>query len=163
MHVLVATTGVLRPAPVVDLCDRLLGPEGAITVMTVIEVPRTFLQTMDEEERRSFLDDRNWETDTAQTMALGYLEERGRRVVDPIVAAFRAGGRVPAVAFVEGDDPAEAIVSQARASGADLIVMGATRRLFGEDAWASVSARVMEKTQVPLVLIPAARAEAGEE
>jgi nucleotide-binding universal stress UspA family protein len=84
-------------------------------------------------------------------------------VVEPIVAALRATGRVPAVAFVEGDDPAEAIVSQARASGADLIVMGATRRLFGEEAWASVSARVMEKTQVPLVLIPAARAEAGED
>jgi nucleotide-binding universal stress UspA family protein len=99
-----------------------------VTVMTVIEVPRTFLQTMDEEERRSFLDDRSWETDTAQMMALGYLEERGRRVVEPIVAALRATGRVPAVAFVEGDDPAEAIVSQARASGADLIVMGATRR-----------------------------------
>ncbi|MFO7548516.1 MAG: universal stress protein [Acidimicrobiia bacterium] len=159
MHLLVATTGVLRPAPVVDLCDRLLGAEGVVTVMTVIEVPRTFLQTMDEEERRSFLDDRGWETDTAQMMALGYLEERGRRVVEPIVAALRASGRVPAVAFVEGYDPAEAIVSQARASGADLIVMGATKRLFGEEAWASVSARVMERTLVPLVLIPGARAE----
>lgn len=163
MHLLVATTGVLRPAAVVELCDRLLGSGGRVTVMTVIEVPRTFLQAMDEEERRSFLDDRSWETDTAQMMALGYLEERGRRAVDPIVTALRASGREPAVSFVEGEDPAEAIVSQSEAIGADLIVMGATRRLFGEESWASVSARVMERTQVPLVLIPAARAETGED
>ncbi len=102
MHLLVATTGVLRPAAVVELCDRLLGSGGRVTVMTVIEVPRTFLQAMDEEERRSFLDDRSWETDTAQMMALGYLEERGRRAVDPIVTALRASGREPAVSFVEG-------------------------------------------------------------
>lgn len=163
MHLLVATTGVLRPTAVVDLCHRLLGAEGRVTVMTVIEVPRTFLQAMDDEERRSFLDDRSWETDTAQMMALGYLEERGRRAVEPIVTALRAAGREPAVTFVEGDDPAEAIVSKAESIGADLIVMGATRRLFGEEAWASVSARVMERTHVPLVLVPAARADAGED
>ncbi len=138
MHILVATTGVLPPGPVADLCRRFLTDGGHVTVMTVIQVPRTFLQEMDDDERRSFLDDRSWESDTAQMMALGYLEERGRRAVEPIVAALRACGQDADVRFVEGDDPAQAIVESADALGADLVVLGATRRLFTEQAWTSV-------------------------
>jgi nucleotide-binding universal stress UspA family protein len=52
-----------------------------------------------------------------------------------------------------------AIIDTAREVEADLIVMGATRRLFTEQAWTSVSARVMEKTQCPLVLVPGLRGE----
>ena len=43
--------------------------------------------------------------------------------------------------------------------GADLIMMGATRRLFTEQAWTSISVRVMEKTQCPLILVPGSRNE----
>lgn len=159
VHILVATTGVLPPAPVTHLCERLAGADGKVTVMTVIEVPRTFLEAMDEEERRSFLDDAPWETDTAEMKALGYLEERGRRAVEPVVTALRNAGWSPDVLFVEGNDPAEAIISTARRLGSDVIVMGATRRLFTEQAWTSVSARVMERTHCPLVLVPGLRLE----
>lgn len=159
MHILVATTGVLPPNPVAELCDQLLTEAGKITVMTVIEVPRTFLEDMDEEERRSFLDDSSWESDTAELKALNYLEERGRRVVEPVVSAFRAIGRDPQISFVEGNDPAEAIIRTAEGLNADMIVMGATRRLFTEQAWTSVSARVMERAQCPLVLVPGPRIE----
>jgi hypothetical protein len=55
--------------------------------MTVIQVPRTFLESMDEDERRSFLDQGDWQTDTAEMKTLTYLEERGRRAVEPVVAA----------------------------------------------------------------------------
>lgn len=159
MHILIATTGVLPPAPAADLCQRLLGEQGRVTVMTVIEVPRSFLEAMDDDQRRSLLDDGSWETETAERKAHEYLEERGRKVVEPVVAAFRARGHEPGVRFVEGADPAEAIIDTATAVGADLIMMGATRRLFTEQAWTSVSARVMERTQCPLVLVPGQKAE----
>lgn len=159
MHILIATTGVLPPTPVADLCEQLLSGEGAVTVMTVIEVPRQFLESMEDDERRSFLDDTAWQSNTAEMKALSYLEERGRRAVEPVMSAFRARGRTPEIRFVEGTDPVEAIVSTATATGADIIVMGATRRLFTEQAWTSVSARVMERTQCPLLLVPGVRVE----
>lgn len=159
MHILIATTGVLPPAPSADLCRRLLPEDGNVTVMTVIEVPRTFLESMDEDERRSFLDHGDWQTDTAEMKTLSYLEERGRRVVEPVVAALRARGIEPHITFVEGPDPADAIVTTALDLSADIVMMGSTRRLFTEQAWTSVSARVMERTHCPLVLVPAHRTE----
>lgn len=128
-------------------------------MMTVIQVPRTFLNSLHEEERRSFLDDGYQRPEVAEAKAARYLEERGRKLVDPILAALRADGRRPEVRYVEGDDPADAIVRTANDVAADLIVMGATRRLFTEQAWTSVSARVMERTQCPLVLVPGSKSE----
>jgi nucleotide-binding universal stress UspA family protein len=159
MHILIATTGVLPAAPVADLCEPFLREGGEVTVMTVIEVPRRFLESMDAEERRSFLDDTAWQTDTAEMKALGYLEERGRRAVEPVVAALRARGREAVVKFVEGNDPVEAIVGLAAQVGATMIIMGATRRLFTEQAWTSVSAQVMERSQCPLLLVPGGRSD----
>ncbi|HUO46625.1 MAG TPA: universal stress protein [Acidimicrobiia bacterium] len=160
MHVLVATTGVLPPTAVADLCDLIVPPEsGTVTVMTVVQVPRTFLASLDHEERRSLLDDDFRREEQSEAKAARYLEERGRRVVNPLVAALAVRGRAAAVKLVEGDDPAEAIIGTARTELADLIVMGATRRLFTEQAWTSVSARVMEMTQCPLVLVPGLRSE----
>lgn len=127
--------------------------------MTVIEVPRTFLDSMDEDERRSFLHQGSWETQTAELKALGYLEERGRRAVEPIASALTAQQMPHEVAFVEGADPAEAIIGAAVDREVDMIMMGATRRLFTEQAWTSVSSRVMERTPCPLVLVPGARVE----
>jgi nucleotide-binding universal stress UspA family protein len=158
--VLVATTGVLPPGAVADLCDLIVPPEtGSVTVMTVVQVPRTFLASLDDEERRSLLEDDFRREHQSEAKAARYLEERGRRVVDPLVAALAVRGRGALVRLVEGDDPAEAIINTARDEAADLIVMGATRRLFTEQSWTSVSARVMEKTQCPLILVPGLRSE----
>ncbi len=157
MHILIATTGVLPSGPTVSLCEKLATPESKITVMTVIEVPRTFLESMDDEERRSLVHEGDWETETAELKALGYLEERGRRAVEPIVSALTAAQLFPDVAFVEGTDAADAIVGTATDKQADLILMGATKRLFTEQAWTSISARVMERTPCPLILIPSGR------
>ncbi len=159
MRVLISTSGVLNPAATVDLCRRLLDEERAVTVMTVIEVPRTFLDSMDDEERRSFLDDTPWESSTAEVKALGYLEERGRRVVEPLVVALRGIGVEPDTRFVESADPVMAIVGTANAISAGAVIMGATRRLFTEQAWMSVSARVMEQIRCPLILVPPARTD----
>ena len=160
MHVLVATTGVLPPIAVARLCDLLVSDDaGSVTVMTVVQVPRTFLASLDEEERRSLMDDDARRLEQAESKAARYLEERGKRVVDPLIGALTARGRPASVRLVEGDDPAQAIINTAQEVGADLILMGATRRLFTEQAWTSISVRVMEKTQCPLILVPGARNE----
>ena len=157
VQVLIATAGVLPPDPVADLVTQIAGADGQVTVMTVVEVPRGFLASTDD-ERRYFL---NEESDSSKNelKAARYLEERGRRVVDPIIAAFRARGRPATPLLVEGSDPARAIVETAAKVGASLIVMGATRPLFTEESWGSVSAGVMQRTQCPLLLVPAQRPE----
>ncbi|MEX1125431.1 MAG: universal stress protein [Acidimicrobiia bacterium] len=163
MRILIATTGVLPSAPVADLCDRLRSEDGQVTVMTVVRVPRSFLEALDDDMRRSFLDDSPIESSDAEAKAARYLEERGLRAVEPIVAALQAAGMTAEVRFVEGDDPAEAIINTAEDVRAELVMMGATRRLFTEEAWRSVSARVIEKSHLPVLLVPGTRIEDTQE
>lgn len=159
MRILIATTGVLPAAPAADFCRQLIGDETSVSVMTVIRVPRSFLESLDDDVRRSFLDDAPDQGSTAEEKAANYLEERGRRAVDPICAALAAEDIACDIHFVEGDDPAEAIIQTAQQVGAELVVMGATRRLFTEEAWRSVSARVMVNSHLPVLLVPGARIE----
>jgi nucleotide-binding universal stress UspA family protein len=131
--------------------------------MTVVRVPRSFLESLDDDVRRSFLDDSPIGSSDAEAKAARYLEERGQKAVEPIVAALQASGLGAEVRFVEGDDPAEAIINTAEDVGADLVMMGATRRLFTEEAWRSVSARVIEKSHLPVLLVPGTRFEDTQE
>lgn len=159
MRILIATTGVLPAAPTAEFCRQLIGEESSVSVMTVIQVPRSFLERLDDDMRRSFLDDAPDQESTAEEKAARYLEERGRRAVDPICAALAAEEIKWDLHFVEGDDPAEAIIQTALNVRAELVVMGATRRLFTEEAWRSVSARVMVNSHLPVLLVPGARIE----
>lgn len=158
MRILIATTGVLPAAPTAEFCRQLIGEQNSVTVMTVIRVPRSFLESLDDDVRRSFLDASDQET-SAEEKAATYLEERGQKAVDPICAALAAEGIEADIRFVEGDDPAEAIIQTAQAMSADMVIMGATRRLFTEEAWRSVSARVMVNSHLPVLLVPGARFE----
>jgi nucleotide-binding universal stress UspA family protein len=159
VRILIATTGVLPATPVSELCARLSGESGEVTVMTVIRIPRTFLDSLDDDVRRSFLDDSSDDSSTPEEKAGKYLEERGQKVVQPIVAALQAEGIEARVRFVDGDDPAVAIIATAEAVGAEMVMMGATRRLFTEEAWGSVSARVIDTSHLPVLLVPGTRIE----
>ena len=158
VRILIATTGVLPAAPTAEFCRQLIGQETSVTVMTVIRVPRSFLESLDDDVRRSVLDASDVES-TEEEKAATYLEERGKRAVDPICAALAAENIECDIRFVEGDDPAEAIIATAQQVGAEMVVMGATRRLFTEEAWRSVSARVMVNSHLPVLLVPGARIE----
>lgn len=163
MRILVATTGVLPAGPVAEFCGRLIGEDTQVTVMTVVRVPRSFLEALDDDVRRSFLDDSPDESAAAEEKAARYLEERGQRAVDPICAALSAEDLDCDIRFVEGDDPAEAIINTAADIEAELVIMGATRRLFTEEAWRSVSARVMVNSHLPVLLVPGNRIEDTQE
>ncbi len=142
MHVLIATTGVLSPEPVVEFTRQLLGQHGRVTVITVIEVPREFLDDL--EQGRASDDD----------AVNSYIEERGRRLVEPVTRSLQ-GAQIPyEVVMLEGADPAAAISAAAGDLAADIVVLGATRPIFKQDAWESVSARVMLESGKPVLVIP---------
>lgn len=154
---------MLPAGPVADFCERLIGDDAKVTVMTVVQVPRSFLEALDDDVRRSFLDDSSDESAAAEEKAARYLEERGQRAVDPICASLAASGIDCDVRFVEGNDPAEAIIQTAEDVAAEMVIMGATRRLFTEEAWRSVSARVMVNSHLPVLLVPGNRIEDTQE
>lgn len=153
---LIATTGALSPEPVARLTSRMTGPAGKVSVTTVIEVPRSFLDTIRSEEWHPLEDEKpTWGSHEDAGIAR-YVEERGRRITEPLLAALRATGVEAEVHYLEGEDPAQVIVDAADALEADLIVLGATKPIFDESSWESVSVRVMQDNRRPVLIIPAA-------
>ena len=155
MDVLIATAGVLPPGPVADFVEVLVGPRGKATVMNVTQAPAEFLDELEDGSWQPFdapagPSDR----DRAAREADRYIQERGAKIVAPVVAALKLRGIETATLFVEADDVAQAIIDTAEQIGADAIVMGATRRLFDEMTWTSVSMTVTARSSLPVLLIP---------
>jgi len=154
VHILIATAGVLSPDAVAEFTRRLAGPDGRVSVITVIEVPRSFLDTIRSEQWHPLTaSDSDW-TEEEDAVIARYVEERGRRVTEPVLVALRSAGLEADVHFIEGEDPAATIITAAADLAADLVVLGATKPLFDESAWESVSARVMRDAQRPVLVVP---------
>lgn len=151
MHILIATSGVLPSEPVADIVSRLVGPDGRVSVVTVINVPTSFLGDLGSQEWRPL----GSEPRQAQAELISrYVGERGTRLTQPILAALQGRGIEPGIRFVQGEDNAEAIIQVAAEVGADLVVLGATRQIFDESAWESISARVMRDAGRPVLVVP---------
>lgn len=154
MHVLVATAGVLPPEPVAELAEHLVGESGMVSVVSAIEVPREFLAMVRAEEWRPLREgEPGWPADE-EALTARYVEERGKRLVEPVLTALEGRGIPCRAVFLEADDPAAAIVSAAEELEADLIMLGATRSLFDEASWRSVSHSVINESRRPVVVIP---------
>lgn len=153
MHVLVATAGALSPEPVVGFARHLIGGTGSVTLVTVVEVPHGFLEDLTTGDWHP-LHDAPAENGA---VAAQYLDERGRRLTDPIRQALEQA-RIPCdVRVIEGTDPATVISDAAEELNADVVLLGATKQIFDRDAWESVSARVMLESGRPVLVVPEAR------
>ena len=159
MHVLIATTGVLAPGPAVEFVSQLTGETGRVTVTTVIEVPRTFLHDLRSESWHPLEEatDGRALLQEEEHLIARYVEERGRRLTEPVVGALRAAGLDVRVIFLDGEDPASSISELANKIEADVVVLGATRQIFDQSAWESVSARVMSEAGRPVLVLPPPR------
>ena len=155
MHILVTTAGVLPPEPVAAFVEALTRSGGEATVMNVVQTPPEFLQELGAGDWRPFGSSDGTVIDPqANSEARRYVQERGEKMVAPVVAALKRRNINPETVFVESDDVADAIVSTSESLGVDAIVMGATRRLFTESAWTSISMKVSTASRVPVLLIP---------
>jgi len=151
---LIATAGVLSPDPVAGFAERLVGPDGCVQVITVIEVPRSFLDDIRGEGWHPLTDaNPSWSSEEDALIAR-YVEERGHRLTDPLLSALRTRGIEAEVTYLEGEDPAGTIIKAADDLQADVVVLGATKHLFSE--WESVSARVLRDIHRPVLVIPTA-------
>jgi nucleotide-binding universal stress UspA family protein len=154
MNVLIATAGVLPPDPVAAIVERLVDPRDQVRVVTVLEIPRSFLNEIRSEEWRPLTEGvPGWEEEEDAVIAR-YVEERGRRLTDPVIAALRTRDIDAKPLHLEGEDKAAAIIRAAEEIDAGLVVLGATRHIFAESAWESISARVMADTRRPVLVVP---------
>jgi len=153
MNVLIATAGVLPPEPVAAIVARLVDDRDTVKVVTVLQIPRSFLNEIRSEEWRPLTEGApGWEEEDA--LIARYVEERGRRLTDPVVAALKSRDVAAEAHHLEGEDKAAAIIAAAEEIDADLVVLGATRQIFAESAWESISARVMADTRRPVLVVP---------
>jgi len=163
VRILIATTGVLTPEPVADYVALLLRGEGTAYVVTVIEVPRTFLDDIRSEEWHPLTDTAATWTSEEDRVIARYVEERGTRVTKPLLAALQSREIEAETMYLEGEDPATTIIRAAEDLDADLVVLGATKQLFDESHWESVSARVMRETGRAVLVVPAAQRDDTDE
>ncbi len=151
VNLLVTTAGVLPPEPVADFVESLTRTGGEVTVLNVVQTPPDFLRELADPDWQPFGSADHTANDRETRR---YVRERGEKMVAPVVAALTRRNIIPETVFVEADDVADAIVSTSESLGAQAIVMGATRRLFTESAWKSISMRVATTSKIPVLLIP---------
>ncbi len=156
MHVVIATAGALPPGPVADFVGSIWQDSFRVSVMTAIQVPRDFLDDLESDDWSPLTDDEPVSRDDAVST---YISERGARLAEPILAALDARGISATPVYVDGSDPADAIVATAEHLRANLIVMGATKKLFEESSWTSISAQVVDRTRIPTLVVPGARGD----
>lgn len=161
MHVLVATAGALSPTSVVDFARHLIGGTGRVTVTTVVEVPREFLNDIGAEDWHPLRSEQD--PGPQDDVAVSYLAERGNRITDPIKKALEAA-RIPCETTVlEGTDAAAEISVAANELDVDVVVLGATKPIFNVEAWESVSARVMIESGRPVLVLPQSRSRSDND
>ena len=159
MRILIATAGELPPEVVAEFVVRLDGPR-QVFVSTVIEVPRSFLDKIRSEGWHPLENDPPSPQDD---LIAKYVDERGARIAGPMLMALRNREIEAETAYLEGVDPASTIVDAALDLEADLIVLGATKRLFAETHWESVTSRVIREAHVPVLVVPSPhRDDTGE-
>jgi nucleotide-binding universal stress UspA family protein len=154
VRILIATAGVLASEPVAEFVARLTDDGDAVYVATVIEVPRTFLDSIRTEQWHPLAEDAEAASTQEDRVIATYVEERGARITAPVLAALRNRDVNATTIFLEGVDPAVTIIQAAADLDAGLVVLGATKRLFDESHWESVSARVMRDAGRAVLIVP---------
>lgn len=163
VRILIATAGVLSPGPVVRFTERLVGSDGKVSVITVIEVPRSFLDEIRSEEWHPLSEEAPSWTNEEDAVIARYVEERGARLTEPLLGSLRNAGVDAEAVFLEGENPADTIIRAAEDMDADLVVLGATKPLFDESSWESVSAHVMRDSRRAVLVLPASTRPTDEE
>ena len=177
MHVLVATDGVLDPEEVATFAAPLAADGGTVTVLVVVEIPRTLIEDMREAMGQQSPDDtlplrtegaaaqqattpRSWLGDDVYIQR--YLNDRLRRGAGPIVDLLNAMGIKAEGVVVEHEKPADGIVEQVSALDADVLIIGS----YGQDAihgvLGSIGTKVVRQSPKPVLLIRRSVLKAGK-
>jgi len=169
VHVLVATDGNIDPEEVAAFAVPLAGPEGQITVLTIVEIPRRLLQELrtamgEEPEVEVDVDyeyveapattpetPRGWPGDDA--MIARYLEDKRVQYTQPVVDALTAAGARATGTVVEGEDVASEILAALERLGADVVLIGAHGQGFFEGLLGSTGTKIVRRSPTPVLVL----------
>jgi len=169
MHVLIATDGSLDATKAADFASALAGTDGAVTVLTMVEINRNLLRDL-----RSLFGERvvdatrqdgeyvglqpqagatigaDWPGD--DEMLGRYLEDQKTLRTSELVAALEAAGVTPDVIVREGE-AASGIVAGATDVGADVVCIGSHGKGLFEGLLGSTSTKLARRSPTPVLII----------
>ncbi len=169
MHVLIATDGSLDPSRTTEFATALAGPDGAVTVVTMVEINRNLLRdlrglfgerivdaTRQDAEYVGLQPDAgeavgsDWPGD--EEMLSRYLADKKTARTHELVAALSAAGIEPAVEVHEGE-AASGILAAVETSGADVVCVGSHGRGLFEGLLGSTSTKLVRRSPTPVLVI----------
>lgn len=171
-HILVATDGQLDATATSEFAARLAGAEGREAVLTVVEVPRTFLRDMRVDWGASegtglIVDDgfvaatgvlreapRGWPGDDA--LIERYLRDKKELQTAPIVTALRRANVDTDARVVESENVSRTIIDQCVELGAEAVVIGSHGRGVVQGLLGSNGTKIVRRSPIPVVLIRSA-------
>jgi nucleotide-binding universal stress UspA family protein len=169
VHVLVATDGKLDVGTSAEYAAALAGPNGKVTVVTVVEIPRRLLadlravmgqqspiHTDSDSEYVGILDSdtitpRGWPGDDA--VIARYLQDKCAEYAKPLASALRTRGLDAVGIVIESERVAEAIIEKADEIGADVLVVGSHGMGAFQGMLGSVGTKVVRRSRTPVLLI----------
>lgn len=172
MHVLVATDGAIESGVAADFAASLAGPDGRVTVLTVVEIPRAFLNDM--RSARGAADGTNVvadytfvETPTVGQMAPvnwpgddalieRYLNDKLTQNTRSLVTELRTRGLEPDARVAESENVAATIIEQVEALDADVVVIGSHGQGVFQGLLGSTGTKIVRRSPRPVLLIRSA-------
>ena len=169
MHVLVATDGNVDAATAADFAGRLAGPDGNVTVLTVISIPRRLLRDL-----REVFGERPPADVEGDAEYVGMTKEAGDAPIGwpgdsaTISRTKRKSAAVrwptpssqpgcrPRPGVVEGEQVARAIMAEAAASDAGAIVIGSHGEGRFEGVLGSTGTKLARHSSCPVLVLRSA-------
>jgi len=168
VHVLVATDGKLDAELAARFAAPLAGPEGQVTALTVVEIPRRLLADLrsvfgempathvDSDAEYVGVGDAGhdpvgWPGDDA--IIKRYLGDKLSERCGPLAEALRDSGVATTTKVVEGEHPAKVIVEMAAEIEADVCVIGAHGQGLFEGLLGSVGTKVTRQAECPVLVM----------
>jgi len=172
VHVLVATDGEIKASTAAEFASRLAGDDGRVTVLTVVEVPRTFLNDIRDHwgpgEGASVVADytfvetpvarqdgpTGWPGDAA--MIDRYLRDKLRRNTGPLVDALAQRGIDVEARVIESENVTSAIMKEIVELDADVVVIGSHGEGLFQGLLGSTGTKIVRRSPRPVLLIRSA-------
>lgn len=172
MHVLVATDGEIEMPAAVDFAATLAGADGRVTVLTVVEVPRTFLADVRShwgaDEGPSVVADYTYvETPTVRqegptgwpgydALIARYLSDKLEQNTAQLVRALEERGIESDACVVESENVAPTIIEQLLALDAHVVVIGSHGQGLFQGLLGSTGTKIVRRSPRPVLLIRSA-------
>jgi nucleotide-binding universal stress UspA family protein len=169
VHVVIATDGTMDVDAAGRFATVMAGPDGRVTVLTIVEVNRNLLRslraiygerhppTVDSDaeyvgvQTAGSPPDASWPGD--DEMIARYLDQQRESRTAPLVASLEAAGADVAVMAREGEDPAAGILAAVREAEADVVVVGSHGSGLFEGLLGSVGTKVARRAPCPVLVL----------